>query len=758
MIRKVFKSFIPFLVLLTGIFILVIYLDLYAQQISVAPEIISIANTASVESEDIMQFELDEKEAIRAESQLQSDSLFQKAKTLYKAGDYRQSSHLFQQLNLIYNDAAIDNYLGLIALKENKLGVAQKHFQAAVNANPEFQTAHINLAVASSRMHQYRKAEEVYRKAIEINPANSKPYYNLGLLLQGLEQWVLAAAELEKSIELSSGDDKARSLCYYGISQLNVGDTIQARESFTKSIEYKPKYQLPRVYLALTSADINQREDELVKVYRLNKNSYYANYYLGKLYGERKQNSRAEYHLRKALEINPEDEKIIEELSAFLMQQERFDEAQLIIAGFSLHDTLPQTYFHEAKLASKKGFLDDAIKLYDLAIEKSGANYPKAALNQAVLYKQMKQTDKAIASYKAAIAMKEDYATAYYNLALLYNEIGNKHKTIESYQKAIEYDPNSSKSWYNLASIFEEQEKYTNAVGAYQKAIKADPKYLKALSALGVLYSKLNQYDKAIETYGVLVSYYPNYARGFYNMAVAYNKSQQIDKAIEAYAKVIAIDPQNIKAKKNVGVLYARQGNIDMAIKIFEDAVDEDLQNPELRLNLGIQYEKAEMFSQAAYQYTKSIQLDKDYKKAYDRLSGLYRKTNDLANSSIVRYKWLKQYPDGGKLYSVGKKLLKQGEFDYALSALELAGENGADANWTTYWTGMVYMKMSKYDVAIERFEEVIEKDPKHKFAFYRLGQTYELQGVNDKANVYYQHLLNLDPDFQIASLSNDNG
>ncbi len=757
MVKKIFKSFIPFLILLIGIFVFVLYLDSYAKRISIAPEIVSIVADTNSVSESIYQFELDEVDVSQPESKLESDTLYQKARKLYREREYGRSNKVFQQLSLIYKDAIIENYLGLLSLKDGNASQAQKHFQASVEMDSKYPTAFINLAVASSRLHQYKKAEAAYRKAIELHPSNPKSHYNLGLLYQGLEKWEMAAAELKESVDLSSGSKKAKSLCYLGISQLNMGDTIQARENFTKSVQYKPKYQLPRVFLALTTSDFDQREEELLKVYRLNQNSYYANFYLGKLYAELKQNSKAEYHFRKALEINPMDEEIIEELTAFLIQQERLDEAQLIIAGFSIHDTIPQTYFHEARLASKRGNIEDAVTLYDLAIEKSGFDYPKAALNKAVLYKQLKRTEEAIKSYNEAILMKEDYATAYYNLALLYSEIGNREQTIENYKKAIQYNPKSSKSWYNLASIYEEQQNFENAINAYQQAIKAEPGYLKALSSLGILYSKLEQYGQAIEIYSGLITKHPNYARGYYNMALAYNKSGQFKKAIDAYARVIEIDPGNIKAKKNIGVLYARTGNIELAIKTFQDAVDEDVQNPELRLNLALQLEKAALYGDAAYQYTKAIQLNEKYKKAYDNLIELYEKTGDETNANIVKYKWLKLNPEGKELYDMGKKLYDLKQYEFALNALRLANENGARENWTTYWTGMVYMDLKNYDEAISHFEKVTVIDNGHKFAFYRLGQTYELKGLPEKADFYYQKLLKLAPEFKIVHKKSEN-
>ncbi len=750
MVTKIFRSFIPFLFILSGIFVAVIYLDGYAQKLSLEPFMVNIVADTATQTENIVHYVTDEIEASGNENILEADSIYKRACDLYRIEKYELAKKLFQQLSFKYENASIENKLGLIALKDGKYSMAQNHFKAAVEHDSTFQIAWINLAVASSRLHQNKRAETYYRKAKKLNPANPKPHYNLGLLLQGLGKWEQAAVELRNSIALSSGKEKALSLCYYGISLLNIGDTLLARDNFRKSIEYKPDYRLPRIHLALTNIDIEQRETELLKVYRLNTNSYYPNYYLGKMYAELNLPTKAEYHLRKALEINMKDEKIIEELTAFLIEQNRFDEAQLIISGFSVNDTLPQSYFQEARLASKKGAINDAIALYSLAIEKSDYDYPEAAVNQAILYKELNQTDNAIASYRAAIGMRENYATAYYNLALLYNDTGELETAKEFYKKAIQHDPKSSKSWYNLASIYETNGKTNEAIHAYKKAISAEPGYLKALSSLGVLYSKMGQYEIAIETYKNLLNKYPNYALAQYNLALAYSKNGQDDEAIETYEKVIEIDPENVKAKTNVGVLYAHKGDIDLAIKTFRNAVDEDVENPELRFNLALQYEKAGMYDEAAYQYTKAIQLNENYQKAYDNLINLYTERGDEANALVIKFNLMKRNPDGKIMYETAKELHDLNQYTHAISAYELAMENGAKKDWSTYWIGMVYMDMKEYDIAINYFKRVLELDDKHKFAYYRLGQVHELFGKPGEAKNYYQTLLELDPEFHI--------
>lgn len=751
MVKNIFKSFIPFLVVLIGIFISVVLLDNYAKSISEEPEVINLDNESVKAGEDILQFETDEIVRPSGKSAIYSDSIYLQGVSIYRNSRYEESKKIFELLELTKpREPVVLNYLGLIALKENRYSKAQTYFTQAISIDSAYFTSIVNLAVVSSKMHQFRKAEISYRQAIHIRPQNPKPYYNLGLLYSSNGQWQKAIDTFNRSIELSSGSAKAKSLCYTGIAQLNLGDTLDAKYSLDKAVEYKPDYQLPRIHLSFISADKNIRQRELTKVYKLNPNSYYANYYLGLLYKENKQLSMAEFHLRKALEINPDDEKIIEELSAFLISQDRMDEAKLVIAGFSLYDTLPQTYFHEARIASKKGDIEEAFSLYKLALKKSANDYPEVALNMAILYKQINQIEKSIEYYQLAALMKSDYSAAYYNLALLYAEIGQTDDAVKNYLLAIRYNSRSSKSWYNLASIYERDENFDKAIEAYTNAIHIEPDYLKALSSLGVLYSKNKQYDKAIETYQSLLSQFPDYARGYYNLGLAYSKTKQYEKAIDAYAHVIEIDPENTKAKTNIGVLYARTNNLELSIKTFEDASDFESNNAEIRYNLALQYEKANRIDDAIYQYSRAIQLNKKYAKAYRNLIKLYKNIGDVANANLIAFVRLTHYPNDMELYELGKQFRINGEYEMAIKSFELAQKSNNDSKWIKYWEGMTYADMQESRKAILCFEEVIQSDPKHKFAYYRLGQVYQEIGLNDKAQMNFDRVLSIDPDFKM--------
>ena len=91
MFRKVLNSFIPYITILIGIFVIVIFLDAYAEKISDEPEIINIAASSSDEKESIVNYETDDVIFSGSENTIQSDSVFIQAVRLYRKKHFNQA-------------------------------------------------------------------------------------------------------------------------------------------------------------------------------------------------------------------------------------------------------------------------------------------------------------------------------------------------------------------------------------------------------------------------------------------------------------------------------------------------------------------------------------------------------------------------------------------------------------------------------------------------------------------------------------------
>jgi len=83
------------------------------------------------------------------------------------------------------NLAVVHNTLGLVELKRKNISPAINQFKKAVEMNPNFNEARLNLAALSLNNRDYRTAEENFRAVLQLQPKNYEAAIGLGVALRG---------------------------------------------------------------------------------------------------------------------------------------------------------------------------------------------------------------------------------------------------------------------------------------------------------------------------------------------------------------------------------------------------------------------------------------------------------------------------------------------------------------------------------------------------------------------------------------------
>jgi tetratricopeptide (TPR) repeat protein len=118
---------------------------------------------------------------------------------------------------------------------------------------------------------------------------------------------------------------------------------------------------------------------------------------------------------------------------------------------------------------------------------------------------------------------------------------------------------------------------------------------------------------------------------------------------------------------------------------------------------------------EAIIQYKKAIEIDSNYKDAYNNLGNCYQETKKY-NEAIIQYK----------------------------KAIEIdPNDKGTYTN-----LGNCYCKTKKYKEAIIQYKKAIEIDPNYKDAYYNLGNCYQ---ENDEAILQYKKAIELDSNYKEA-------
>ena len=149
--------------------------------------------------------------------------------------------------------------------------------------------------------------------------------------------------------------------------------------------------------------------------------------------------------------------------------------------------------------------LSDAEEAYNKAIQLGISNVEEVYSNLGVLYSGMRDAEKALKMYEAAIDIDPQYIPALFNLAGLYEEQGDRERAIELYRHVLSIEPRHWESLSRIANASRVAGDDDGLVREITQAIDAtgdDQEGQESLYfALGKVLDELGRYDDAFDAY-----------------------------------------------------------------------------------------------------------------------------------------------------------------------------------------------------------------------------------------------------------------
>lgn len=164
----------------------------------------------------------------------------------------------------------------------------------------------------------------------------------------------------------------------------------------------------------------------------------------------------------------------------------------------------------------------------------------------AIVYRDLKEYEKAETRFKKALALKPDFADGWNNLGTLYLLTGSWDKAIASFQKALDIVTYSTPhfAYNNLGLAYYNKGDYQRAVNSFIEALKNYPSYSICLTNLGMAYEAQKKYGKAVESYNMAIQYDPQDPTPHFNLGRLYYRLRDFKKAKYQLERCIELDPK----------------------------------------------------------------------------------------------------------------------------------------------------------------------------------------------------------------------
>ena len=173
-------------------------------------------------------------------------------------------------------------------------------------------------------------------------------------------------------------------------------------------------------------------------------------------------------------------------------------------------------------------------------------------------------------------------------LARAYKLHGSIDRAIALYRAAVALAPADPDAWYNLAAALEEGGRAAEAKQVAAEAVRLDPARPDSHNILGIAQIEGGDPAAAEAEFRKAIDLDPRNARGWNNLGNVLRITGRIEEAESAYRKALEISPAYADALNGVGVLAVQQGRAREAIVQFDAALRVKPDFYEAQLNRAI--------------------------------------------------------------------------------------------------------------------------------------------------------------------------
>jgi Flp pilus assembly protein TadD len=175
-------------------------------------------------------------------------ALLARARKAFEQGDNAQAAEWFEEyVSLVPGDANALNALGVALYNLGRYQEAEQRYREAIDANPEYANALVNLAALQQANPQ--EAEPLLRRVLKINPKYPGARSMLGIMLLSAGDEHGARAALRKAQKVSPNDP----IALLGLAQIAraEGRFEDAQSLLTRTLKINPR--MPTAWAALNS-------------------------------------------------------------------------------------------------------------------------------------------------------------------------------------------------------------------------------------------------------------------------------------------------------------------------------------------------------------------------------------------------------------------------------------------------------------------------------------------------------------------------
>ena len=426
---------------------------------------------------------------------------------------------------------------------------ARTEIDQILKADPTNATGLLLLSQIQFNAGDYAKVEETLGKSPTLKSSYPQPEFLLGQIAAQKGQTDQAQEHFQNSLAVNSTYLPARAALAEIL--MGKGKFADSRTEVGKMLAVQPNFVPARILdatLDLAEKKYTVAEPKLTALVKDQPNNSLVHRQMGLYYDARGQTLDAEKSLVRALDLQPDAMKSLQDLVQFYIRTKQTDKAIQRINA--VPDDKKKAFHYEllGLVYTQAARNSDAEKAYEMALQKDESNTNSVGYLVS-LYLQDGRLEEGLKELDVLIKKNPSNAGAYIVKGMIFEKQVKIEDAKKQYVEALKIDSNNAVAGNNLAFLLAEQgQDLNNALGWAQMARKKQPDNPGIADTLGWVYFKLGSYLLARDQLQFAVGKQPDNLVFQYHLAMIYKGNRQIPEAQTALKKVVS-SPKDFKEK-----------------------------------------------------------------------------------------------------------------------------------------------------------------------------------------------------------------
>ncbi len=272
--------------------------------------------------------------------------------------------------------------------------------------------------------------------------------------------------------------------------------------------------------------------------------------------------------------------------------------------------------------------------------------------------------------------------------------------------------------FFTSASILMGQDAFADAAAYLQMALYLDDDNAPALFMLASIYEQYNEHEKAIALYEAIGKEAPYYRRGEVRKALNISAMGDVKGAIEALKKQAKARPEDADPLVSLGDTYRTEQDFTKAAEMYTQAIERSAHpNWGLYYARGIAYERSKEWEKAEADFISALSLEPDQPDVLNYLGySLIDRGERMEEAAEMISKALEQRPYAGHIVdSMGWALYQLGRYEEAVEYLEQATDLTPHDPTVNDHLGDAYWRVGRKVEAKYQWERALIFDPEEE-------------------------------------------